>query len=180
MNPSDISLFTAKEQTLLVSTEPARLEKLSEDELADLVTLVRRGRNKYRDLDIRQSRKAIKESGRRSVSSTSNSRTLRKAEIFEDALSRVSRFLSRAARARANELKDARIAAARGEREAAKAAGGSGQGKVAAPSEQKTASKRGRSSQPTVSGSRKGATSQRGKQSQAKKDSGTKRAGTKR
>jgi len=174
VNPSDISLFTAKEQTLLVSTEPARLAELSEDELADLVTVVRRARNKYRDLDVRQSRQAIQQAGRRSVSATSNSRTLRKAEIFEDALSRVSRYLSKAARVRANELKDARIAAARGERKAATSAQEAGKGKVAKPSEQKTASKRGRSSQPTVSGARKGATSQRGKKSQAKKDTGKK------
>jgi hypothetical protein len=170
--PSDIALFTEKEQTLLVSTEPKRLEKLSEDELADMVTLVRRARNKYRDLDVRQSRAAVKQAGRRSVSATSNSRTLRKAEIFEDALSRVSRHLSRAARVRANELKDARIAAARGEREAAKTASSAGTGKVAEPSEQMTASKRGRSSTPKVSGARKGATTAGGKRSQAAKDSG--------
>ena len=69
--PSEIDLFTAKEQTLLVSTEPDRLAKLTEDELADLVPVVRRARNKYRDLDVRQSRAAVKKAGRRSVSSTS-------------------------------------------------------------------------------------------------------------
>ncbi|MEM9516636.1 MAG: hypothetical protein AAGA42_17440 [Actinomycetota bacterium] len=168
--PSEIDLFTAKEQTLLVSTEPDRLDKLTEDELADLVPLVRKGRNKYRDLDVRQSRAAMQKAGRRSVSRTSNQRTLRKAEIFEDALSRVSRYLSRAARASANELRAARIEAARNEREAARAGKAKGSGKVGTPSEQKTASKRGRASEPTIAGSRRGSTSKQGKSAQAKKD----------
>ena len=112
----------------------------------------------------------MKKAGRRSVSSTSNQRTLRKAEIFEDALSRVSLYLSRAARASANELKTARIEAARSEREAARAGKAKGSGKVGKPSEQKTASKRGRASEPTIAGSRRGSTSKQGKTSQAKKD----------
>ncbi len=168
--PSEINYFTAKEQTLLVSTEPARLDELTEDELADLVSVVRRARNKYRDLDVRQSRAAVKEAGRRSVSATSNQRTLRKAEIFEDALSRVSRYLSRAARARANELKDARIAAARREREAAKTSTNAGSGKVSKPSTRGPSTRKGSSSQPKVAGARRGSVSQRGKSSQARTD----------
>ena len=168
--PSEIDLFTAKEQTLLVSTEPDRLEKLSEDELADLVSVVRRARNKYRDIDVRQSRAAMKEAGRRSVTRTSSQRTLRKAEIFEDALSRVSRYLSRAARASANELKAARIAAARQEREAPKASSTSSTGKVSQPSKQKPSTKQGTTSEPKVAGARRGSTSQKGKDTQARKD----------
>jgi len=113
MKPSEISLFSPKEQTLLVATEPTRLEKLDEDELSDLLGRVRRGRNKYSDLHRRQGAKAVRTSGKRYAAETSNERTLRKAEIFEDAISRVARYLSRAARANANELKRERIETAR-------------------------------------------------------------------
>ena len=37
MTPSEIRLFTPKEQTLLIETEPARLSELSEDDLSDLL-----------------------------------------------------------------------------------------------------------------------------------------------
>jgi hypothetical protein len=114
MKPSEISLFSEKEQTLLVSTESKRLELLDEDELSELLTRVRRARNKYADLHRRQGAESVKASGRRSSASTSNQRTARKAEVLEDAVSRVARHLSRAARSNANALKQERLDAARG------------------------------------------------------------------
>ena len=43
MNPTELySLFSAKEPTLLVATEAARLKDLSEDEVDELPTMVRR------------------------------------------------------------------------------------------------------------------------------------------
>jgi hypothetical protein len=114
VNPTELhSLFSAKEQTLLVATEPARLADLSEDDLDELLTLVRRARNKYTKLYRRQSADLVAASSSRRGTSTSNQRTKRKAEIFEDALARVARALSVAARATANELKLERLAAAR-------------------------------------------------------------------
>ncbi len=112
MKPSEISLFTRKEQTLLFDTETKRLDDLDEDGLAELLNRVRRARKKYSDLDRRQSVAAMKAAGRRAVTASSNERTRRKAEVMEDAVSRVSRQLSRRARANANELKRRRIAAA--------------------------------------------------------------------
>ena len=106
MNPTELySLFSAKEQTLLVATEAARLKDLSEDELDELLTMVRRERNKYSKLYRRQSSASVAAASSRAGTSTSNQRTRRKAEIFEDTLARVSRALSVAARASANELK---------------------------------------------------------------------------
>ena len=113
MNAGDISLFTTKEQTTLVSTESKRLENLDEDELADLLGRVRRMRNKYSDLYRRQGSAAIRSAGKRHAAATSNQRTLRKAEILQDAVSRVARHLSRSARASANDLKRERVDAAR-------------------------------------------------------------------
>ena len=114
MNPTELySLFSAKEQTLLVATETARLKELSEDELDELLTMVRRERNKYSKLYRRQSSASVAAASSRAGTSTSNQRTRRKAEIFEDTLARVSRALSVAARASANELKRERLQAAR-------------------------------------------------------------------
>ena len=119
MSPTELSLFSEKEQTILVVTESPRVAKMSEDELGDLLMLVRRARNKYSTLHRRQAATSIEAAGKRSAASSSSSRTLRKAEIFEDALARVSAALASAARASRDELKKERLAAARGERVAA-------------------------------------------------------------
>ena len=165
MKPSEISLFTSKEQTLLVSTETKRLEELSEDDLADLLTRVRRARNKYTDLDRRQSAAAIKGASQRSVSSSSNQRTARKAEVLADAVSRVSRALSRAARQNANELKQARLEAARSERAKPKA--------TTAAKKKTGAERSSKSTKRAVPPARKGATSAANKRKQASKDRST-------
>lgn len=114
MKPTELhTMFSAKEQTLLVATEAPRLKELSEDELDELLTLVRRARNKYTKLYRRQSADLVAASSSRRGTSTSNQRTKRKAEIFEDALARVARALASAARATADELKRERLDAAR-------------------------------------------------------------------
>jgi hypothetical protein len=114
MNPTALhTLFSEKEQTLLVATERARLIGLAEDDLDELLTLVRRARNKYTKLYRRQSADLVRAKSSRAGTSTSNQRTKRKAEIFEDALSRVASALAAAARATAKILKQERLAAAR-------------------------------------------------------------------
>ena len=162
MTPSEIRLFTPKEQTLLVSTEPRRLAGLSEDELADLLGLTRRLRNKYSDLYRKQSGASIKAAGKRSAAQTSNVRTLRKSEVAEDALARVAHHLSRAARRRANDLKAERLAAAH------KAAP---MGGAATPASRKPSSaKSPKSSKPKVSRARVGSTTASTKRKQAASD----------
>jgi hypothetical protein len=112
MNPTELALFSAKEQTLLVATEPARLAVMSEDELGDALLLVRRARNKYSGLHRRQAGATVADVGRRAATQSQNLRTLRKAEIFEDALARVSRAYASAAKAAAAQLKSERLALA--------------------------------------------------------------------
>lgn len=113
MNPTELhTLFTDKEQTLLVATERARLTGLAEDDLDELLTLVRRARNKYTKLYRRQSAALVADKSSRAGTSTSNQRTKRKAEIFEDALARVASALAAAARATSITLKRERLAAA--------------------------------------------------------------------
>ena len=165
MKPSEISLFTAKEQSLLVSTESKRLEGLDEDALADLLGRVRRARNKYRDLERRQSTDAIAAAGRRSVSSSAAERTLRKAEIFEDAISRVARHLSRAARANANDLKRARIDATKRSPAPTATPARAGGETATAPSTE------GKQHRDIVEPAQRGSVSARNKRSQARTDS---------
>ncbi len=145
MNPRELtSLFGEKKQTLLIATEPKRLRELSEEELVDLHRLIRKGRNKYSKLHRRQARLTVAEVGRRSATQSQNLRTLRKAEIFEDALSRVSRALSAAARASANELKAERLAMAGAQSETPVPA------KPAARAVRHTGVSKGASAQPTA------------------------------
>jgi hypothetical protein len=113
MKPTELhTLFTDKEQTLLVATERARIAGLPEDDLDELLTHVRRARNKYSKLYRRQSAEVVAASSSRAGTPTSNQRTKRKAEIFEDALARVASALAAAARATAKGLKEERLAAA--------------------------------------------------------------------
>lgn len=130
MKPTELSLFSDKEQTILVATEPARLATMTEDELDDLLGLVRRARNKYTGLYRRQGKASVGAAGKRSATGSSNQRTLRKAEIFEDALSRVARSLSAAARTTRDELKRERIEAARAAKATTPATSTAGSGKA--------------------------------------------------
>ena len=165
MNKSDLALFSAKEQKLLLETEAAKLEKLSEDQLVDLLGRVRRARNKYSDLHRRQGAKTVKQTGSRAATSKANQRTQKQGELFEDAVSRVARYVSREARAHANQIKAERIAASKKAR------------KKKAPANRKPKSKKrpaGTKSQkrakPIVQPARVGATSAHGRRSQSKKD----------
>lgn len=112
MNPTELRLFSKSEQTLLVATRKKQLDEQSEDELDELFTRVRRARNKYMKLYRRQSSTLVADHESRAGTDTSNQRTRRKAEIFEDALARVARALATAAKATAKQLKDERLAAA--------------------------------------------------------------------
>jgi hypothetical protein len=165
VNPTELHLFSAKEQTLLVATEPARLAGLSEDDLDELLTLVRRARNKYTKLYRRQSADLVAASSSRRGTSTSNQRTKRKAEIFEDALARVARSLAAAASATAKELKRERL-------DAAKAAKGTPAIAQAAPGAvTPTPAGTSRTAKgPNTSPSRQASTKAKGARSQAKRD----------
>jgi len=168
MKPTELhTLFTSKEQTILVATERARLVDMSEDELDDLLTLVRRARNKYTKLYRRQSSDLVGASSSRAGTSTSNQRTKRKAEIFEDALARVARALATAASATAKELKQERIAAA----QAAK--GSPTKQGAAASTSASTASRSGgkKAKGASTSKGRQGSTAASGARRQAKRDS---------
>jgi hypothetical protein len=113
MNQAQFRMLTATEQTLVVSTEAKRLDALDEDELLALHDRVRRARTKYTKLYRRDAAARVRTDAARGKASAKNANTAAKAEIFEDALARVSRKLAAVARESAAVLKAERLAAAK-------------------------------------------------------------------
>ena len=126
------STLNKTERKLLLETERARMVELDEDELVELHRRVRRARSKYVGLYRRGAAGNVRKSGGRGKPRPKNSRNAGKAEIFEDALARVSRRLAVAAKQSAAALKTERLEAARNGRakgsgpSAGKARSGSG------------------------------------------------------
>jgi hypothetical protein len=118
------------ERDLLRETEDDRMADLDEDGLVDLHKRIRRARNKYVGIYRRSGSEKVASKGGRGLAKEKNARNAARAEVFEDALARVSARLAEAAAAQADALKVARLAAASpagtwpGSDEAPAAAGG--------------------------------------------------------
>jgi hypothetical protein len=120
--------LTEAELALVRETDRDRLAGLDEDALAELHDRIRRARTKYVNVYRRTGAATVQAKGGRGVAKERNARNAAKAEVFEDALARVSRALAAAARASATALRTERVAAARAERSAGPPPGpGSGQ-----------------------------------------------------
>ena len=102
--------LTETELALVREVEPERLTALDEDALIDLHTRIRRARNKQVKLYRRQAAAAVGEAGARGVAHRRNTRNRGKAEVFEQALARVSHQLAEAAEASAAALRVERMA----------------------------------------------------------------------
>ena len=113
MNKAFRKYLTDAEVQMIEETKPANLAELDEDALGDLHNRVRRASSKYRKLHRRQASAQVREDRGRGKAAAKNPRSAVKAEVFEDALARVSRSLSKAAKASAAELKAERLAAAK-------------------------------------------------------------------
>jgi hypothetical protein len=111
MHPLATSLGTT-ERDLLRETEDDRMAELDEDGLVDLHRRIRRARNKYVGVYRRAGSAKVSKKGGRGLAKEKNSRNAGRAEVFEDALARVSAALAAAAAAEAEALKAARLAAA--------------------------------------------------------------------
>ena len=122
-----INSLTEAESALVRETQPARIAGLDEDALVELHQRVRRARNKYVKLYRREGSARVSDLGGRGFARPKNRRNAGKAEVFEDALSRVSRQLATAARRSARDLRAERLTAARGP------AGGAAPARKAAP-----------------------------------------------
>ncbi|MEV0720206.1 hypothetical protein AB0H87_37110, partial [Asanoa sp. NPDC050611] len=94
-----VGSLTEVEQALVRETAGNELAALDEDELVELHTRVRRNRDKYVKLYRRRSAERVQDTGARGKAYPRGSRDRDKAEVFEEALARVSRRLAAAARA---------------------------------------------------------------------------------
>jgi hypothetical protein len=100
------------EKDLLREAEPKRMARLDEDELIDLHKRSRRARNKYAGIYRRQGSTKVSKKGARGLAKEKNSRNAGRAEVFEDALARVSERLAEVAAQSAEQLKADRLKAA--------------------------------------------------------------------
>ena len=112
MDKRSLSLLTDAERMLVLETETKELAGLDEDALVELHTRIRRARGKYVGQYRRGASARVGSVGGRGKANAQNQRARDKAEVFEDALARVSSSLARAAKASAAELKAERLAAA--------------------------------------------------------------------
>jgi hypothetical protein len=108
-----VQSLSKSERSLVAETERNSLVALDEDGLLALLDRVRRARNKHVQLHRQEVGRQVSAKGARGMASTPPRRSASKAEIFEDALARVSSELAKRARASAAELRANRIAAAR-------------------------------------------------------------------
>jgi hypothetical protein len=117
MDRAVLATLSLPERQLVEQTQVAALASLDEDETADLLLRVRRTRNKYTKLYRRQASAQVSSDAARGAASAKNRRTRDKAEVFEDALARVSRRLGALARQQADELRTERLQQAKSERQ---------------------------------------------------------------
>ncbi|WP_026402925.1 hypothetical protein [Actinomadura rifamycini] len=108
-----------EDELALVRETDRELATMDENGLIDLHERIRRARNKYAKLYRRTASARVEEYGGRGTARPKNLRNAQRAEVFEDALARVSWHLARAARRSAGELKARRIADANPARAAA-------------------------------------------------------------
>ena len=108
-----LNSLTERESALIRETGTERLATLDEDELLELHARVRRARDRQVKIYRRQAATLVPEVGGRGQAHSRNTRNRAKAEVFEDALARVSRQLAAAARKSAAALKAERLAEAR-------------------------------------------------------------------
>lgn len=114
-SPSLLATLNESDFLLVRATAPAELRGLDEDELLELHARVRRARNKHLGIHRRQGAVKVSAKGARGAAQSTNDRNAARVEIFEEALARVSSQLGAAARQSARELKDQRLARARGD-----------------------------------------------------------------
>lgn len=108
-----LNTLTEAELALVRETERESIAEADEDALVALHARIRRARDKYVGMYRREASARVAEWGGRGKARPKNLRNAQRAEVFEDALARVSRQLAVAARRAAQELRAERLAAAR-------------------------------------------------------------------
>lgn len=168
--------LTQRESELIDATQPTAMAHLDADALMELHARVRRARNKYVTLYRRRGAAKVRAKGARGSAAEANERGWAKAEVFEEALARVSRQLAAAAQRSAQELKQERLARAR-KQPVDPSASGTDESTKKKPSKKKSTDKK-----PTdEEGTKKKGTKKKApaKKAQAKKGAGETSSGTK-
>lgn len=101
------------EYVLVRGTKKARMADLDEEALIRLHIRVRRARNKFVKLYRQSGAAKVEAKGARGAGKSANTHNADKAEVFESALSRVSRQLAKASKHNARKLKAERLERAR-------------------------------------------------------------------
>jgi hypothetical protein len=114
-----LSSLTEGELMLVRETDPDRLAALDEDALVAVHLRIRRARDKHVKVYRRQGATLVEDSGGRGKARRRNTRKRAKAEVFEDALARVSLQLAEVARHSAEALEAERLAEVQEEQAAA-------------------------------------------------------------
>ena len=166
VNKAILNSMTEAERRLVSETEREALVELDEDALLALHSRVRRARTKYVKNYRRAASARVVVSGSRGVAYPKNQRDRDKAEVFELALSRVSRQVEVMAKRAAAELRAERLQAAR----AARATPGLAPASAPDPVEDK-ADVRPRATKTTGGLKRDASTRAMGARRQAKRDS---------
>lgn len=107
-----LDTLNASDSDLVRQTGLADLRQLDEEALLDLHARVRRARNKHVGVYRREAAARVRSKGSRGLARRGSVDNAARVEIFEDALSRVSRQLAVVARESARELKAERLALA--------------------------------------------------------------------
>jgi hypothetical protein len=168
MRRAMIGTLTDSEFRLVSETEGDALSTLDEDGLLELHARIRRTRNKYTGIYRRNATTRISDAAARGEAYAQNQRDRDKAEVFEDALARVSRQISVVARHAALEFRAERLEAVRsggtGPAASARPQGSTAQGSTVGPGIARTHTK-------TTGGLKRDAGSRAmGARRQAKKD----------
>lgn len=164
MQKSQLAVLTDAERMLVLETTPDAMAELDEDEVADLHNRIRRARNKYTGMYRRGAAQKVRGAGGRGKAFGKSQLARDKAEVFEDALARVSRRLGVLAKQAADELKAERLAAAKAAKSGQKPAAKTEPG-VRKPSRPKTGTTTTRTTKRVATSRAAGA------RRQAKKDS---------
>ena len=117
MNASLLAVLNNAERLQVGQTERAELAALDEDAAIELEARIRRTRNKYVSQYRRTASARVADEGGRGKAAPENKRAAIKAEVFEEALARVSRRVAALARQAAANLRAERLAAARAARQ---------------------------------------------------------------
>lgn len=119
MNAATLRSLTAAEQALMTDTERPRLLEHDEEALLGVFERVRKQRAKALSQYRRGASARVEAKGARGAQRVAGAhRDALKAELWEDALARVSRQLAVQAKASATALKRERLASARGDERA--------------------------------------------------------------